>query len=273
MALNEEFKLLKLNTVLNKFQNEMKKNKLSDPIAQNITSSLIQKKKYHIRVVLKELVHNPRIKLENMPLHANEPPQKLFLMNLLSNNRKSKKNDNSLFSHGDLICPCLNKRLWLHKDNLIAYRILKINIQLDSLEMTDILKHCPNPKICLDPNEYIIKNNPQQFIKIINDLRRENDIFNYVFNFWQHIPMYALNNDAIYKLDEDLHQIDEACIQDDNNNGNDEEDDNVIKYRQYLKIKTDQIVKKYKNIKRKRIANLNNRKKKKIRSGIFGGRR
>lgn len=260
MALNEEFKLLKLNTVLNKIQNEMKKNK-SNPIIQDIAQ-----KKYSIQVVLKELVHNPRMELENT-LQVDDPPQKLFLINLLSN-KKSNKNED-LFYLGDLICPCLNKRLWLNNDNLIAHRILKIIIQLDSLEMTDILKHCPCPKICLDPNMYIIKNDPQRFINTINALRKENDIFNYVFNFWQYIPMYALNNDAIYKLDGDLHKINEACIQDD------DKDDITIKHHQNLNNKTKKIVKKYKKIKILRTSKVkknnkfsNGRFAKKIKRGI-----
>ena len=212
---HEEFKLYKLNATLSNIHNEIKNKNTQIPNNNddnNISQTPLKDVKYHFRIVLQELIHNPRIHVEKNIQRANIPPQQLFLSNLFSN-KKIKYDYHYL---GDLICPCVNKNLWFQKSNLITNRILKFNIKLDDLEMTDILKHCPHPKICLDPNRYIIKKNPQLFVETINNLRKDNDIFNYVFNFWQYISMYDINNDAVYKLHCDVHQIDEKCIQENN---------------------------------------------------------
>lgn len=202
----EEFKLHKLNANLNKIYNELK-NK-ARPNLNDISS--VDSKRYHIRVELRELIHNPRLNVEYKN-ESNTPPQQTFLSNLFRD--RHDRNDITT-TLGELISPCINKRLWFHKNNLITYRILKINVKLDSLEMTDILKNCPHPKTCLDPKRYVIKNNPELFVKTINDLRKEDDVFNYVFNFWRYIPIYIVNNDAVYKLNCDIHQIDDECIDD-----------------------------------------------------------
>ena len=208
MYQNEELKLHKFNIHLNKVQNQNRINKGKN--GKVLSSN--DKNIYHFQIELEELIHNPRIKPEQYSLYQknfNIPPQQEILLDLFGN--KINKNNSNIISC-DLISPCVNKSLWYHKNNLIRNRTLKIIIKLDNLEMTDILRNCLYPEICLDPEKYIIKDNPQMFTETVNELRNKNDTFNYIFNFWKYIPFYALNNDAVYKLKSNIHQIDEKCL-------------------------------------------------------------
>ena len=208
MFQNEELKLYKFNAHLNKIQNKKRFDRQCNETASVTFSN--DKNIYHFQVELEELIHNPRIKPEhsyNYKKNLNNPPQQEFLLDLFSH--KTNKNDNVIC---DMISPCVNKSLWYRKNNLIRNRTLKIIIKLNDLDMTDILRNCLHPKTCLDPEKYIIKGNPQLFVNTINELRNENDIFNYIFNFWEYIPRYDINDDAVYKLKSNIHLIDEKCF-------------------------------------------------------------
>ena len=204
----EELKLFRMNAFLNKLQNAKKTGgKKKDNHDDNEAI-------HYIRIELEEMVPNPSITRAYIQ-NQNYPPQYVFLRYLLENHKERKKmKSQSSFPLSDLVTPCMNRGLWLFKKNLIVHREMKIFIRLNRLQMTEILKYSPVPEVCLNPEKYIVKTDPIDFVRKINELRKINEIYNYIFNFWQHIPGYMLNRNAVYRLKsgQDVELVPSICF-------------------------------------------------------------
>lgn len=116
---------------------------------------------------------------------------------------------------GHFITPQANKNIWVRRDNLIENRILRVFVQMTKSDMTTFLKTSPIPRIALDKDNFFI-DKPKNFKTIINTLRKENKIYNHVFNFVPFIknnPMAVFTNDNLfYRLHDDIKCVSRTCF-------------------------------------------------------------
>lgn len=200
---SEEQKLFGMNRLLQHIKSKAKRiPKLNDD------------RYYHFTITVEELVNDPNIPVRYKNT-VTSPPQLVFLSNLYIN--ANKRNQSVLQNYHiltDSIAPSYNRCHWLSKKDLIVSREMKLYIKLNTLEMTRILKYCPNPTVCLDPEKFVIEHDPYKFMETINSLRKVNDIYNYVFNFLQYYPRHIIRENAIYrqKKTKEMELVNSKCF-------------------------------------------------------------
>ena len=239
--MQEEDKLQLLNVNLNKIQNiakciDIKKNAIVYEKHNNNNNNNI----YILRINILEIVPRDNcIKFEIPKNLIAIPPQEL-LMRLLCNDLDvnsikvynwygryvvmplhkmlnssismcGKDLTNPLALLGNLITPCINKRKWYFKDDLIGSRKLNLFIKISLIDMIEMLKNCPDPEICLSPTTFNIKT-PEEFVVVVNNMINKSDIFRFIFSFIKYIPSNIINPLAVYKLQDDIKVVNQQCF-------------------------------------------------------------
>ena len=111
----------------------------------------------------------------------------------------------------DLVTPNINKSIWYIETDLEVKRILTLYCHMNLNDMSNVLRNIPIPRICLSPSTFKV-DDPRSFIKIVNDLdKEEKKCFN-VIPYLRRTSREKILNNAVYYLCNSITLVNSKCF-------------------------------------------------------------
>ena len=110
----------------------------------------------------------------------------------------------------NMVTPNLDKSIWYLEKELKTRRFLKLYCKMNLINMTDMLKYCPIPNICLSSCQFNISD-PQEFVDIINNLDSNQKKCLDFIPYLRKLSQKTVIENAVYYLYGNITIVDKNC--------------------------------------------------------------
>ena len=205
-----------INYYLYKIYEKKKENKRH----QDVEMTEINKRDsyFYIKVTIAEMISTNKNNTYVNTFFPHLSPQQIFMQYLKGNSNMKKireyflKDNNKDIDLCDMICPHENKRIWYLEKDLIINCKLVVYCRMTLIDMRNMLKSCPLPKIKFFPAQYNI-DEPEKFISIINNCdREEKKTFNFL-PYLRESSQDSINKNMVYYLLENIALVSNKCFE------------------------------------------------------------